>query len=102
MIILCLAKQASGGCCPKQVADLVLVLNPNAAAVGSGAEIPLRLHLWAAAKRTYKLSRNNNQDGMLEPLLRAYPEAAAVVDNDGRWRTALASEKSMGTCPTLV
>jgi hypothetical protein len=82
---------ASTGSCPKQVADLVLVLDPNAAAERSSVTGYLPLHIWAAS-RTYC----HEQDGLLKPLLLAYPEAAKQLVNDGRWplHTALASGKS--------
>jgi hypothetical protein len=82
---------AASGSCPKQVADLVLVLDPNAAAELSSATGSLPLHLWAVS-HTYC----PDQDGLLKPLLLAYPEAASQLDNDGRWplHTALASGKS--------
>jgi hypothetical protein len=83
---------AQAGSCPTQVADLVLVLDPNAAAERSPIKGSLPLHIWAATSHSY----SHAIDGLLEPLLRANPEAAAVRDNDGRWplHTALASGKS--------
>jgi hypothetical protein len=78
---------ASAGGCPKPVADLVLVLNKNAAQERSFDGSSLALHLWAASRMNC-----HDQDGMLEPLLHAYPEAAALPDKYGRWPLHLALE----------
>jgi hypothetical protein len=77
---------ASAGSCSKEAADLVLALNKNAAKEPS-VDGSLALHLWAAS-HTYCL----DQDGLLKPLLNAYPEAAALPDKDGRLPLHLALE----------
>jgi hypothetical protein len=90
---------ASAGGCPKPVADLVLAVLPKNAAKQLSFDGSLALHLWAASR-----TNCHDQDGLLEPLLHAYPEAAALVDKDGRLplHLALESGKSWASIRPLL
>jgi len=92
---------AQTGTCPQPLARLALQLFPQQAQERNNGMLPL--HLWAKSH-----SYNTRMDGLLQPLLQAYPQAATTTCNANRQgyyyplQLALASGKSWTQVQPLV
>lgn len=70
---------ASYGSCPEGMARLSIALQPHQISQ-IDPEGRTLMHVWAQARKPVHAER----DGMLAPLLKAYPNASLVKDNNGR------------------
>jgi hypothetical protein len=79
---------AQTGCCPEAVARLAIQLYPDQLEHKNELQ-HLPIHMWAVSPNPVQ---EEDRDGLLRPLLEAFPKAATIKDLDGRLPVHLALE----------